>query len=71
MPNPTATLPRPAPWIPDATETTAEEDRLRDQIAALEASLAEKDQSIAFLRDLLTEQWFDSQLSAPEAIWPE
>lgn len=69
MPTQTATLPQPAPWIRD--EDDADTTRLRNQIAELEASLAEKDQSIAFLRDLLTEQWFDAQVGAPEAIWPE
>lgn len=56
----TATLerPDPAPWLAEA-KGTAEEQRLRAELKELQAALADKEQSIEFLRDLLNAKWFE------------
>jgi hypothetical protein len=45
------------PTTPSASE---EIQQLRDQIMHLRSTVTEQEESIAFLRDLLSQRWFDA-----------
>ena len=50
---------QPAFTLAGAHEADASETDLRKVISDLELAIAEHEQTNAFLRDLLTEKWFD------------
>jgi hypothetical protein len=58
-------VPKPAPWLRsiDTDDEGGANDRnvadLHDQIESMQTTMAEQETTIVFLRDLLTERWFD------------
>lgn len=55
-------LPEPAPWLRSDVAPSDQVEDLLAEIAMLQATVAERDESIVFLRDMLAERWFTTEV---------